>query len=107
MMVPTLLAITIDRILEPAVRVSDMVAAMLISNSSKNPGNTFPVYERFFQSSGCKRCAGILPPKTLSFFASSNALMNLEAAGAQKSPQIRRCMRLRQGACDRAPTPIN
>jgi hypothetical protein len=33
MMVPTLLANTIDRIFEPAVRASDMVAAMLISNS--------------------------------------------------------------------------
>jgi hypothetical protein len=32
-MVPTLLANTIDRIFEPAVRVSAMVAAMLISNS--------------------------------------------------------------------------
>src|SRR5258708_3081236 len=33
MMVPTLLANTIDRIFELAVRVSDMVAAMLISHS--------------------------------------------------------------------------
>jgi hypothetical protein len=71
MMVPTLLANTIDRIFEPAVRVSGMVAAMLISNSWLKARGTIPLKRKLFQRSGCKRCAaifraasGVLIPET-------------------------------------------
>ena len=59
MMVPTLLANTIDRIFEPAVRVSVMVAAMLISHSRLKARGPIPLERKFFQCSGCKERAGI------------------------------------------------
>src|SRR5688500_16380946 len=90
MMVPTLLANTIDRIFEPAVRVSAMVAAMLISNSWLKAGGIIPLERKLFQWSGCKRRAGISARSVRGLARTIGPMISFDAEMPKKAaPQAR------------------
>jgi hypothetical protein len=84
-MVPTLLANTIDRIFEPAVRASDMVAAMLISNSWLKARGTIPLERKLFQWSGCKRRAGISAKSQPGLAGATGPMISFDAGMPKKA----------------------